>query len=61
MCFYHTPLYSFFSSTLTLLTSHPIIIALYGTHSNSMPPFGPAADFRAVLCAPKNLESSLND
>ena len=60
-CFYHTPLYSFFSPTLTSLTSHPIIIASYSTHSNSMPLFGPATDLRAVLCAPKNLESSLND
>ena len=51
-CFYHTHLSSFFSPSLPSLTSHPIFIALYGTHSNTIPPFGPATDFRAVPRAP---------
>ena len=41
-----------FLSLPTFINFPSYFIALYGTHSNTMPPFGPAADFRAVLHAP---------
>ena len=50
-CFYHT-LFLLFLSLPTFVNFPSHFIALYGTHFNTMPPFGPAADFRAVLCAP---------